>query len=151
MTRALQQKIHMGCRALGMDSDTRQAMQKTVTGKSSMTDMNETDLRLVLNHLKDAGFKPASKGHFKHAKAPRADLRMIHVLWGKLGEKGVLREPTRKGLNAFIRARFEKTWGSVPADVDMLRQWEHIDQVVQALKMWGERSDIDFDWEQHAR
>ena len=32
-----------------------------------------------------------------------------------------LRDPSRKGLNTFIRSRFEQNWDSVPLDVDQLR------------------------------
>ncbi|QAX29288.1 gp16 family protein [Leisingera sp. NJS204] len=150
MTRALQQKIHVGCRELGLDSDGRRDLQLAVTGKASMKDMNEAELNSVLRRLKSDGFK-ASSGGKKQKLAPRADLRLVHVLWRELGAAGALRDPSRKGLNKFVRARFENTWQSVPADVDMLRQHDQIDQVIQALKSWGKRADIDFAWEDHQR
>ncbi|UWQ31271.1 regulatory protein GemA [Leisingera sp. M527] len=150
MTRALQQKIHVGCRELGLDSDGRRDLQLAVTGKASMKDMTEAELNSVLRRLKSDGFK-ASSGGKKHKLAPRADLRLIHVLWRGLGAAGELRDPSRKGLNKFNRARFGNTWQSVPADVDMLRQHDQIDQVIQALKSWGKRADIDFAWEDHQR
>jgi len=150
MTRALQQKIHVGCRELGLDSDARRALQLAETGKTSMRDMSNGDLLKVIKRLKKDGFNTSSKPTTKkHKAASRADLRLIHVLWGKLGESGELRDPSRAGLNKFIRARFGKVWGSVPVDVDMLRHWPHIDAVIQALKSWGERADIDFDWSEH--
>ena len=43
MTRALQQLIHVGCRELGIDSDTRRDLQLLVTGKASMADMSKAD------------------------------------------------------------------------------------------------------------
>ena len=150
MSRALQQKIHVGCRELGLDSDARKALQLIVTGKASMTDMTEADLNAVLSRLKQDGFKTSLSGK-KHAKASRADLRLVHVLWRKLGEAGQLRDPSCKGLNKFIRARFENAWSNVPADVDMMRDHAEIDQVIQALKSWGKRVDIDFDWSDHRR
>lgn len=150
MSRALQHKIHVGCRELGLDSDARKALQLIVTGKASMTDMTEADLNAVLSRLKQDGFKTSLSGK-KHAKASRADLRLVHVLWRKLGEAGQLRDPSRKGLNKFIRARFENAWSNVPADVDMMRDHAEIDQVIQALKSWGKRVDIDFDWSDHRR
>ncbi|NRB19975.1 MAG: regulatory protein GemA [Rhodobacteraceae bacterium] len=149
MTRALQQKIHVGCRQLGMDADARRALQLAVTGKHSMKDMDHAELLMLIKRLKSDGFKPSSKGTKKHKAASRPDLRLIHVLWTKLGETGALRDPSRAGLNKFIRARFGNTWGSVPADVDMLRQWPQIDAVIQALKCWGDRAGIDFDWSEH--
>lgn len=149
MTRPLQQMIHVACRELHIDQDGRRDLQLAVCGKASMRDMTERDLGKVLDRLKSDGFKPDFKGRKKRKSAPRADLRLIHVLWRKLGHAGDLREPGRKGLNSFIRARFGTVWGSVPADIDMLRDWKQIDQVIQALKSWGKRVDIDFDWDQH--
>ena len=150
MNRSLQRLIFAACRQLGLDDDARRDLQVSVTGKASMREMSDGELKLVVNRLKEAGFadKPRKPCH---QPAPRRDLRMIHVLWRKLGETGVLRDPSRRGLNTFIRARFETAWGSVPADVDMLREWQQIDAVIQALKDWGQRADIDFDWEDHAR
>jgi phage gp16-like protein len=150
MSRALQRKIHVGCRELGLDSDARKALQRVVTGKASMTDMSEADLNAVLKRLTQDGFK-ASSCRKKHAKASRPDLRLVHVLWRKLGVAGELRDPSRKGLNTFIRERFGKAWSNVPADVDMMRDHAEIDQVIQALKSWGKRVDIDFDWPDHRR
>ncbi len=152
MTRILQKKIHIGCRVLGLDEDARHDMQLSVTGKSSMSEMNEAELKAVLKRLEQSGFKPTSrKSKLKHKLAPRADLRLVHVLWTKLGEADALRDPNREGLNKFIRKRFEASWGSVPADVDMLRDHTQIDDVIQALKNWGERADIDFDWSEHRK
>ena len=150
MSRALQQKIHVGCRELGLDSDARRDLQLAATGKASMKGMSEAELKAVLRRLQDSGFKAGSGGK-KHAKASRADLRLVHVLWRKLGEAGQLRDPSRKGLNKFIRARFENAWSNVPADVDMMRDYAEIDQVIQALKSWGQRVDIDFAWSDHRK
>jgi phage gp16-like protein len=150
MNRSLHKLIFAACRQLGLDDDARRDLQVSVTGKSSLRDMDDRELKLVVNRLKEAGFEDKPRNP-RHKPAPRADLRMIHVLWRKLGQPGALRDPTRDGLNRFIRARFGKVWGSVPADVDMLREWRLIDDVIQALKSWGERAEIDFDWEDHAR
>lgn len=151
MTRALQQTIHIGCRELGLDSDDRRALQLEVCGKTSMTDMTEADLKLVIKRLKKDGFEPSSKGRKKHPPAPRSDLKLIHVLWTKLGDAGALDRPGRDGLNAFIRATFGDKWGSVPADIDMLRDAAQINAVVRALKAWGKRANIDFDFDRKAR
>jgi len=154
MSRSLQQTIHVGCKELGLDQDARRELQLAVTGKASMSEMTEPELIQVLGRLKEDGFTPfegASKGPGKRPLAPRSDLRLIHVLWKKLGEAGALKRPGRDGLNAFIRSRFEAHWESVPIDVDQMRNHEQIDAVIQALKSWGQRRDIDFNWEDHAR
>ncbi|MFD1342905.1 gp16 family protein [Litorisediminicola beolgyonensis] len=149
MTRALQKLVHVGCRELGLDAEARRDLQLAATGKASMRDMTEAELELVVARLKASGFKPQVGARPTRRGAPRADLRLIHVLWKKLGEAGQLRDPSRAGLNAFIRKRFGPVWQVVPADVDMLREHIQIDDVIQALTAWGRRSAIDFDWEEH--
>lgn len=151
MTRTLQKTIHVACRELGLDQDDRRALQLEVCGKTSMSDMNEDDLKKVLARLKKAGFKQRSNRAPKHKLAPRSDLRLVHVLWKKLGDAGALERPGRDGLNAFIRASFGEAWGSVPADIDMLRDAEKINAVVRALKSWGKRVGIDFDFDRRGR
>lgn len=144
--RALQKLVFAACRQLGIDDEARRDLQVSITGKASMRDMTDGDLKLVVNRLKEAGFQYAAPAKSKHKPAPRADLRLIHVLWTKLGEAGALERPGRAGLNAFVRSRFEDTWSSVPADIDMLRDHAQIDAVVNALVQWGKRAKIDFDW-----
>lgn len=151
MNRPLQRLIFAACRQLGLDDEARRDLQVSLTGKASMRDMTEAELKLVVDRLKSNGFVDQKPREAQHKPAPRRDLRLIHVLWKKLGEAGALRDPSRAGLNTFIRARFGNVWGSVPADVDMLREWRQIDDVIQALKAWGERAEIDFDWEDHRR
>lgn len=143
MSAALRKTIFVACRELGLDHEARHDLQLLVTGKQSLTDMTEADLKKVVNALKKAGFK-TSNGK-RYPRAPRADLRLCHVLWAKLGHAGKLKTPGRAGLNAFVRRRFGETWGSVPADIDMLREHEQINDIVRALKDWCAREGIDLD------
>lgn len=145
MTRQLQRLIHVGCRALNMDQEDRHALQLAVTDKDSMSDMGEDELKAVLARLKQNGFKPELKGRKRHKVAPRADLRLVHVLWRKLGDAGELERPGRGGLNAFIRAQFGAAWASVPADIDMLREADKINAVIRALKSWCARAGVVLD------
>lgn len=148
----LRKMIHVGCKQLGLDEDDRRGLQMVATGKASMSDMSDADLRKVIEALKKRGFEPFGNSYFKGGKAratsrakplaPRADLRFIHVLWKQLGEAGALKKPGRAGLNAFIRASFEGKWQSVPIDVDALREAGQIDDVVQALKAMCRRAGV---------
>lgn len=107
--------------------------------------MSDDDGQALVRALKERGFRASTVGigRKKHPAAPRADLRLVHVLWTRLGEAGALREPGRPGLNAFIRARFGKSWGSVPVDIDMLRDWAQIAAVIDALKAMCERAGVE--------
>lgn len=150
--RALQQMVHVGCRQLGLDADTRHDLQLAATGKASMSDMTDADLRKVIEALKKRGFEPFGNSYFKGGKKPvqnrmkpaasRADLRFIHVMWKLLGEANALQKPGRDGLNAFIRAQFEGKWKSVPIDIDALREAGQINDVMQALKAMCRRAGI---------
>ena len=143
MSAALIRKVHVGCRQLGLDTETRHDLQRQVTGKDSLSAMSEPELKAVLKALENRGFKPAAKG--RHKPAPRADLRYVHKLWTLLGQAGALRQPGRAGLNAFLRARFGKSWGSVPADIDMLREAAQIADLIDALKAMCRRAGVDLD------
>lgn len=148
MSRTLQKLIHVGCRELGLDDETRRDLQLVATGKASMADMTLTDLERVVAALKARGFHPSAgtgKGRRAHAPAPRPDLRFIHVMWRLLGECGALNTPGRGGLNAFVRARFEKKWGHVPLDIDALRDAGEINDVTRALKDWCARVGVALD------
>lgn len=142
--RNLQRMIHAGCKKLGLDDDTRRDLQLVATGKSSMADMTEAELKKVVEALKQRGFKAGFKGGEKGRRkaAPRADLRFVHVLWRLLGEAGAIREPGREGLNAFIRARFEGHWSFVPIDVDALRDPAQINDVSRALQDMCRRAKV---------
>ncbi len=142
--RSLQRMIHVGCKQLGLDADTRRDLQLVATGKASMADMSEVELQKVVEALKKrgfkTGFKPGSKG--RCPAAPRGDLRYAHVLWRILGEAEAIRVPGRDGLNAFIRARFEGHWSFVPIDIDALRDPDQISDVTRALKDMCRRAGI---------
>lgn len=142
---ALLKTIHVACRQLGLDEDTRRDLQVVATGKASLRDMTPAEHEQVLTALKARGFRaaPASKGKKGWRNpASRGDVRMCHVLWGKLVKAGAVDLPGATGLNAFVRARFEKTWGAVPLDVDSMRDWRQIAAVIEALKAMCSRAGI---------
>jgi phage gp16-like protein len=143
MTRALVKLVHVGCRDLGIDGETRRDLQLLVTGKASITEMTEADLESMVRALKDRGFKPSPGSAPRRKAAERGDVRFAHVLWGKLHRAGAVDKAGAAGLNAFIRARFEQAWGAVPIDIDAMRDWQQIAAVIQALKAMCARAGID--------
>ena len=142
MTQQLQRLIHAGCRELGIDTETRHLIQIAATGKASLTEMTEPELRAVVSALQAKGFDPAARR--RHPTAPRADLRYVHKLWALLAQAGAIKRPGRAGLNAFVRARVEAHWGgAAPADIDMLRDAGAIRDVIDALKAMCRRAGIE--------
>lgn len=137
---ALVRTIHVACRQLGIDAETRHDLQLRVTGKASLSDMTATEQEKVLAELKARGFRIAGG---KRPAAKRGDVRFAHVLWGKLHRAGAVDRAGAVGLNAFIRARFAQAWGAAVMDVDQMRDPAQIAAVVEALKAMCARAGID--------
>ena len=136
--------VHVGCRELGIDGETRRVLQLMVTGKASMLDMTETDLSKLVTALKEKGFKPhAGTARKQRPAAKRADTRFAHVLWGKLHKAGAVDQGGAKGLNAFLRARFEKSWGAAVFDIDAMQDHRQIATLIEALKAMCARAGIE--------
>lgn len=142
MASVLLKTIHVGCRDLGLDNETRRELQILVTGKASLAEMSEAERQAVLEALKARGFKPSGGATARRRPATRGDIRFCHVLWGKLVKEGAVAVPGATGLNAFIRQRFENAWGAVPIDVDQMRDWKQIATVIEALKAMCGRAGI---------
>lgn len=143
MTRALATLVHVGCRSLGIDGEVRRDLQLMVTGKASMQDMTDADLSKLVTALKERGFKPHAGGaRKKRPAAPRADLRFAHAIWGKLHRVGAVDQAGAKGLTAFVRARFGKSWGAEVLDVDQMRDHRQIATVIEALKAMALRAGV---------
>jgi phage gp16-like protein len=144
MTRALQKMVHVACRELGIDGETRRDLQLMVTGKASMLDMTEADLSKLVTALKEKGFKPhAGTARKQRPAAKRADVRFAHVLWGKLHAAGAVTQGGAKGLNTFTRARFEKSWGAAVFDIDTMQDHRQIATLIEALKAMCARAGVE--------
>lgn len=140
---ALIRTIHVGCRQLGLDDETRRDLQLRVVGKASLSDMTPAEQQKVLDALKAQGFQPSGGGKAKRKPAARGDVRFCHVLWGKLHRAGAVDQGGAKGLNAFVRARFEKAWGAAPIDIDQMRDHAQIASVIEALKGMCKRAGVE--------
>jgi phage gp16-like protein len=135
--------IHVAARELGLDADTRHELQLVTTGKASLADMSPAELDKVVDALKARGFKPGRHVARKGRKtAARGDVRFAHVLWGKLAKAGAVDGAGARGLNAFVRKRFEAAWGSVPLDVDQMQDAAQIATIIEALKSMCRRAGV---------
>ncbi|MDO5648844.1 regulatory protein GemA [Paracoccus sp. (in: a-proteobacteria)] len=140
--RKLQRLVHVGCRELRIDADTRRDLQIVTTGKASLSEMTEAELGDVVAQLVARGFRPSGGQKPRRPQAARADVRYCHVLWRLLAQAGKVDTPGPAGLNAFIRARFAKSWGAAPIDVDALTDHGQINAVIKALQAMCDRAGI---------
>jgi hypothetical protein len=131
--------IYAGLRVVGLnDEEDRRDLYARVTGKRSLREMTPAEKDAVVVELRRLGFKP---GGLRKA-APRADVRMAHVLWRRLHQARVVDAPGAAGLNAFVRARFAAAWGVTPIDVDAMREASQIAAVLEALKAMCRRNGL---------
>jgi len=133
--------IYARSKEAGLDEDARRDVFEQQTGKRSLSLMTPAEVGKVDAHLKSLA--PPKKGRKPAAK--RADVRFIHVLWRELGRAGVLTDPSRAGLNRFLRSRFGNAWGAETIDVDALTDAGQIRTVIEALKDWCEREGVELD------
>lgn len=61
--------IHAACRANGIDDDTRRHIQLTLTGKTSLSDMDFCQVTQVLDHVNQRG-KPGEEWRFVFRLTP---------------------------------------------------------------------------------
>ena len=111
MTASLRRAIFGECRRRGIDTETRHAIQVRATGKISLTEMDEDDMRRVLRELQGhrrprGGRLPDNAGE----PTPREILpagpyrSKLRALWICGYELGVIRDRTDEALASWICA-----------------------------------------------
>ena len=137
------------CRDLGIDSDTRHALQRRVTGKESLTDMSLVEMRQVLAALagRQTGQPGRSGGRAKVASRPSLlpagpHTSKLRALWISAYWLGVVRDREDKALAAWIcrQTGLDAARWATPA---------HTSQCIEALKDWMAR-DGGVDWRPYA-
>ena len=125
-------KVHLAPKELGIDDETRRAIQVQLTGKESAARMTVPELERLVRHYRRLGWRPKGRGGRPRATA---QVRMIRALWHELAEAGVVRASEgkrEKALRAWVR---RMTGVSAP-------EWltpEQASHVIEALKQWRAR------------
>ncbi len=124
--------VRAACARLGLDEEDRHAVQQSVTGKASMTDMSIADLGALLSHLnRDWGGPQAKNPHLGKVKA----------LWWTLYWLGAIDDPGDKPLSAFVRRQ---------TGISALRFLDARSSpaVIEGLKGWAARQGVSWPTEQ---
>ncbi len=127
--------IHVAKAQLGLDEGTYRALLLRVTGKSSTKDMTERQRIAVVDELKRMGFQVRRGAGKPLPASTKAYIRLIHKLWSKLYDKGIVRDGSRKALRAFCGRHLP---AGVSTDPDFLT-WEQASPVIEALKAMERR------------
>lgn len=97
------QKIHVARRQLGLDDADYRATLKAATGKDSSALMTSVELGKAIEAFEALGFKQTFRGAPDGRKSTRPGIRLIFGLWAELGRNGVIENPSRPALLAFVK------------------------------------------------
>jgi len=123
-------RIHARARELGIDEDTRRAIQLRATGKASCKDMDAAELRRVVSAIDGRG--PGDR-------LPESDLLpKLRALWISGWHLGVVRDRTDAGLAAWLRRQ-------TGLDAAAWANAVQLADTIEALRAWLAR-DGGVDW-----
>ena len=146
MTRAADIKlIHIAKASLAMDDDTyRQILARHGDGKTSCTDLSDAQLRAVMRHLKDCGFKVKTQpGRPQAEQDPQG--RKLRALWWALADAGAVNRPAdAAACDAAIEAWAKRQLAGRTPPLDALRfaSVEQLRELTEQLKQWCQRLGI---------
>jgi len=127
----LNRQIRAAEKERGMDQDAHQAMVQNITGKTSLGDCSDTEMRKIVAHLNGtrAGFKKSAKGY----------VRKIWALWGNLKKAGALTATnTDAALLGFVNKHLKARQFAHVRQLDWLT-YDEAAPVIEALKDWDRR------------
>lgn len=146
--------IHACARAAGFDEALRRAVYWRVTGRESLTEMTDVQVRKIaaeFRRLSPVEVAPrAAKGGAAKSASPKAHVRLVYALWWRLADAGLVAEGARgraerrAALNAFINARFESHLNGLQTDVDFLSA-ALAGKVAEALKSIARRGGLELE------
>ncbi|RWC58900.1 regulatory protein GemA [Mesorhizobium sp.] len=127
--------IHVANKQLCLDDDTSRDLYERVTGKRSLREMNDRELKLIIAEQRERGFKPAEKG----LQGPFA--KKLQALWIAAWNLGIVRDRTDAAMLSFVKRQtgIEHT--------RFLLDAEDSAKAIDALKAWMTR-EAGVDWSQ---
>lgn len=118
--------IHANARELGMDADARHGLQERLTGKTSLTDMDDDEIRVVQEELWNRRRDQRGPARDRMPRTPTAG--KLRALWIAAWNLGVVEDRSDRALAAWARRQLKVdslTW-SAPI----------LSRAVEALKIW---------------
>ena len=143
----LRRAIFGECRRRGIDQETRHALQVRVTGKSSLTEMDEAEMRRVLRELQGGRQRRGPRGGARRDSAgdpkPREVLpagphrSKLRALWICAFELGIVRDRRDEALAAWICRQ-------TGLDAAVWATPRQTAACIEGLKDWMAREGVDW-------
>lgn len=122
---------------LGMVEDDYRALLTRVTGVASLRKMSERQKVAVIEELKRLGFRVKSGGKTLPPSV-KPYVRMIHALWKKCHQLGIVESGSREALRAFCKRFVAHGVEGVVVDPDLL-SYTQASPIIEALKKMEKR------------
>ncbi|PKP85834.1 MAG: GemA protein [Alphaproteobacteria bacterium HGW-Alphaproteobacteria-2] len=130
--------IYAGCRALGLDEETRRDLYERVTARRRLREMSPRDKQAVVDELRRLGFRPGPGGSgARRLDGPYAP--KLRALWIAAWNLGLTRSRTDAALLAFVKRQTGLD------HTRFLREQADAMRVIEGLKAWLAR-DGGVDW-----
>lgn len=127
--RALLAAIHCAKKELRLDDPTYRALlERLANGKASASELTDHELGRVVDHMRRLGW--TSKSRTKASRDPH--VRKLWAVWNELCASGVIRNPTREALRAWVK---RMTGVDDPEWLDPAQ----VNRMIEAMKKWAER------------
>lgn len=130
VTAGLIRAIHVGKRALGLDDETYRGLLRDVTGRESCRELSARELKVVLYHLRQAGFVQRPREQSPQEKKIRA-------LWLTLATAGKVRDRSFRAMAGYMRRMLHKDpQGASVSELAL---------VIESLKAWCRRAEVEYE------
>lgn len=119
--------IHTGKRALGLDDAEYRGLLEDLTGKRSAADLTAAERHLVLDRMRELGFKRPDGRRPERRRPTQID--KARALWAELDAIGALTDASQAALHSFCERQTGKSrleW-CTPAELNL---------VIEGLKSW---------------
>jgi phage gp16-like protein len=122
--------IHIAKDQLGMADEAYRAILWTIARVDSAADLDWAGRKQLLDHLKKCGFKPTAPRRAGDGDLPQDEQsKMIRALWLELHQAGVVRDPSERALNHWVKRMTgveRLAWCRPPQRaslIEMLKKW----------------------------
>lgn len=145
----------VGKRALHMEEDSYRALLERhgaslIGDKYSATTMTIDGLKAAVEEMRSKGFQVATKARPSRpnpadthiTNASEAQLDLMRYIWREMGKTGVLRDPTERGLQAWVRASTRRRAGTGYERLEFLPH-DVAQELIERLKNWAARANVE--------
>lgn len=147
------QLVKIGQKQLNIDDDSYRAILKRLTNKTSATQCTIVELHQVIHELKQKGakityfakkpLKPTAYSPTTGEQAVKSQItHKIRAIWINMGKDGLLKDPSEKALNTYMRKIINKNRPTLALNIQSLQSAE-ASRLLEILKSWHKRILIE--------